>query len=94
MTFRKLFTTIMCITLIITPNFMANAAIEGENGNGATTAVLYAACVGACALAGWFSGGGAAPACLAVWAAIGIASGDEGDGGGGEESLLAGVPGE
>ena len=45
---------------------MANAAIEGEKGTGATTAALYAICVGGCALAGWFSGGGAAPACLAA----------------------------
>ena len=91
MTFRKLFTTIMCITLIITPNFMANAAIEGENGNGATTAALYAICVGGCALAGWLSGGSAAPACLAACAAIGIASGDEGAA---EPDTFPGVPGE
>ncbi len=91
MTFRKLFTTIMCITLIITPNFMANAAIEGEDGNGATTAVLYAACVGLCTLAGMWTGGGAAPACLAACAAIGIASGDEGAA---EPDTFPGVPGE
>lgn len=91
MTFRKLFTIIMCFALIITPNFMANAAIEGEDGNGATTAALYAICVGGCALAGWFSGGGAAPACLAACAAIGFASGDEGAT---ESHTFPGVPGE
>ena len=70
---------------------MANAAIEGENGNGATTAALYAICVGGCALAGWLSGGSAAPACLAACAAIGIASGDEGAA---EPDTFPGVPGE
>ena len=48
MTLRKLFTIIMCFALIITPNFMANAAIEGPDGDGTLTAVLYAACVAGC----------------------------------------------
>ena len=54
---------------------MANAAIEGEDGNGHTAA--HNPFVWADTLAGWFSGGGAAQICCCC-AAIGFASGDEG----------------
>ena len=67
----------MCITLIITPNFMANAAIEGEDGNGLTTAALYATCVAGCWTLGYFTAETTTMACIAVCSSIGYASPDE-----------------
>ena len=96
MTFQKLFTIITCFALIITPNFMANAAIEGEDGNGLLTAALYVTCVAGCWAIGYFTAETTTVACIAGCAAIGIASPDEGDGDVGEKeaAFMAGVPGE
>ena len=74
MNLRKLFITIICFSLISSNILIVDAAIEGPDGNGLTTAGLYLACISACALAGWVTGGGAAPGCIAACAAIGFAS--------------------
>ena len=74
--FRKVSYIALCFTLLLTSN-MAHAAIEGDDGSGLLTAGLYAACVASCALAGWWSGGTAAPACLAVCVAITVAKPEE-----------------
>ena len=97
MTFRKVFTTIMCIALIISPNLMVNAAIEGEDGNGLLTGALYVACVAGCWGVGYFTAETTTMACIAACSAIGIAKGDEGDGSGGgeqEQELLFGKVGQ
>ena len=74
--FRKVSYIALCFTLLLTSN-MVYAAIEGEDGNGLLTAGLYATCVAGCALAGWFSGGGATPACLALCVGITVAKPEE-----------------
>ena len=76
--FRKVSYIVGCFTLMLTSN-MAYAAIEGEDGNGLLTAGLYASCVASCALVGWFSGGGATPACLALCVGITVAKPEEPD---------------
>ena len=82
MTFRKLFTIIMCITLIITPNFMVMAE-EAE-----ASAPLYLACLGVCYAVAWWKGWDdkyCIAACAATLAAPGAA--DSG-------VQIPGVPGE
>ena len=79
MNLRKLFITIICFSLISSNKLIVDAYIEGPDGNGLTTAALYLACIGGCALAGWITGGGATATCLAACAGIGIAQGGEND---------------